>query len=130
MRIAMTSDVGGAARAPVGERLIVAYKFGKAALEAAAAVAVWVAVTRGLAGELAAHAAALAHRSVHPLATRLAHGLGLIAIPGRLHVLALLLGGDALVSAAEGWVLRRRYPWGRWVVVFATGSLLPLELPE
>jgi uncharacterized membrane protein (DUF2068 family) len=41
-----------------------------------------------------------------------------------------LLGGDAVVSAAEGWVLRRRYPWGRWVVVLATSALLPVELYE
>jgi uncharacterized membrane protein (DUF2068 family) len=114
----------------MGERLIVAYKFGKAALQVCAAMALWLAVATGLAGRLVDAAIAVGDHSVHPLAARLAHWLGGMATPPRLHVLALLLGADALVSAAEGWVLRRGYTWGRWIVVLSTAALLPVELYE
>jgi uncharacterized membrane protein (DUF2068 family) len=117
-------------QAPIGERLIVAYKFGKAALEAGAAVTLWLAVTAGVAGRVVDAAIAVGVHSVHPLAVRLAHWLSVAATTSHLHVLALLLGADALVSAAEGWVLRQRYPWGRWLVVLATAALLPIELYE
>lgn len=124
------ADRPGAARAPVGERLIVAYKFGKAALQACAAIALGLAVAAGLAGNVVDAAIAFGDHSVHPLAVRLAHWLSLVATPTHLNLLALLLGADALISAAEGWVLRRGYSWGRWLVVLATAALLPLELYE
>jgi uncharacterized membrane protein (DUF2068 family) len=116
--------------APFGERLIVFYKFGKAALEGCAGIVLWVAVAAGAAGRIVDAAAVFGRHSVHPLAVRLAHWLSLQATPTHLHVLAALLGGDALVSGAEGWVLRRGYAWGRWLVVLATSALLPLELYE
>jgi len=124
------ADRTGRARAPLGERLIVGYKFGKAALEACAALALWLAVEKGAAGKLLAAAIAVGNHSVHPLAVQLARWLSSAVTPTRLDVLALLLGTDALVSATEGWLLRRGYSWGRWLVVGATATLLPLELFE
>ena len=126
----MNGPAATSARAPLGERLIVLYKFGKAALEASGAIVLWVAVTAGLAGRVVEAATVFGRHSVHPLALRLAHWLTLEATPAHLRVLAALLGGDAVVSAAEGWVLRRRLAWGRWVVVLATSALLPVELYE
>jgi uncharacterized membrane protein (DUF2068 family) len=120
----------GSGRAPLGQRLIVGYKFGKAVLQACAATALWLVVAKGIAGKVVAAAIVFGTHSVHPVAVRVAHWLGSAATPLHLHVLALLLGADALVSAAEGWVLRRGYPWGRWLVVVATATLLPLELYE
>jgi uncharacterized membrane protein (DUF2068 family) len=115
---------------PTGVRVIVGYKLGKAVLELAAALSLWLAVRAGLADALAHAAIAFGDHTVHPLLVRLARWLGMVITPGHLHVLALLLGGDALVSATEGWVLRQGYPWGRWLVLVTTGSLLPLELYE
>ena len=126
----VVADGTGAGRAPLGERLIVGYKFGKAALEACAATAVWLAVAKGVAGRFLAAAIVVGNHSVHPLAIRLAHWLNREVTPTHLHVLALLLGADALVSVTEGWLLHRGYSWGRWLVVVATATLLPLELYE
>ena len=115
---------------PVGLRLIVSYKFGKAVLQATAAVALWLALRSGFAEKLARAATIFADHAVHPFAVHLGHWLSAASTPPHLHLVALLLGGDALVSAGEGWVLRRGYRWGRWLVVLATASLLPLELYE
>jgi uncharacterized membrane protein (DUF2068 family) len=38
--------------------------------------------------------------------------------------------GDAVLSAVEGLALRAGYWWGPWLVVVATGSLLPWEVVE
>jgi uncharacterized membrane protein (DUF2068 family) len=115
---------------PTGLRLIVAYKLGKAVLQGVAALALWLAVRAGFADTLAHAAVAFADHTVHPLLVRLARWLGMVITPRHLHIVALLLAGDALVSATEGWTLRRGYPWGRWLVLVTTGSLLPLELYE
>src|SRR5690348_11697765 len=114
----------------LGDRLVIGYKVTKAILQAAAAVALWVAVRAGFARTLATLAVELADHAVHPLTMRLAHWLGMAFTPAHLHLVALLLGVDALVSAAEGWVLERGYPWGRWLVLVSTGAFLPLEVYE
>jgi uncharacterized membrane protein (DUF2068 family) len=111
-------------------RLIVTYKFAKAALQACAAVAIILAVRAGAAPRIAEVAMTLADHSVHPLVVRIARWLSLFVTPSHLHVVALLLAGDAVISAVEGWVLRRGYAWASWLVVIATGSLLPFELYE
>jgi uncharacterized membrane protein (DUF2068 family) len=43
-----------------------------------------------------------------------------------LTILALLL--DGLLTLLEGWALYRGFPWAPWLVVIATGSLLPFEV--
>jgi uncharacterized membrane protein (DUF2068 family) len=113
-----------------GVRVIVIYKLSKAILQACAAIALGLAIRAGAAPRVADLALALADHSVHPVVVRVARWLSVIVTPSHLHVLVLLLAGDALVSAAEGWVLRQGYPWGSWLVVIATGSLLPFELYE
>src|SRR4029079_5269072 len=112
---------------PTGERLIIGYKLGKAGLQSVSAVAVCVAVRAGFAHTLASVADALADHAVHPLTIRLARWLGMVITPGRLHAVAILLGADAVVSATEGWILRRGYRWSRWLILVSTASLLPLE---
>jgi uncharacterized membrane protein (DUF2068 family) len=115
---------------PLGVRLIIVYKLVKACLQAVAAVALSLAVRAGFAHRVAHFAIALGDHSVHPLAIRLAHWLSAVATPTHLQVLALILGGDAVVSAVEGWVLRRGARWGRWLIVVTTGALIPLEIYE
>jgi uncharacterized membrane protein (DUF2068 family) len=115
---------------PVGLRIIVLYKALKAIVQAGVAVGLCVAIWGGLATDLAGLARAAADRTVHPLLSRAALELAALATPRHLHVLAALLGADALVSAVEGWVLHRGYAWAPWLVVGATGALLPFELVE
>jgi uncharacterized membrane protein (DUF2068 family) len=45
-----------------------------------------------------------------------------------LAILALLL--DGVLTLCEGWALYRRFTWAPWLVVIATGSLLPFEMLE
>jgi len=37
---------------------------------------------------------------------------------------------DGTLSGIEGWSLKRRFWWGPWLVVVATGGLLPVEAYE
>jgi uncharacterized membrane protein (DUF2068 family) len=113
-----------------GLRAIVIYKFVKAALMTAAAIALWAGVRVGLATWLARVALDLGEHAVHPLLARLCQWLSLAFAPGRVVLLELLLLGDAILSVVEGWALRRGHAWGRWLVVLATGALLPLEVFE
>jgi uncharacterized membrane protein (DUF2068 family) len=114
----------------MGVRLIVVYKLGKAVLQACAAVGLAVGIRAGLTAWLTNLAVLLAEHAVHPWSMHLARLLIRAVTPGHIRIIALALAGDALVSAFEGWVLRRGYSWAPWVVVGATGSLLPLEVVE
>jgi uncharacterized membrane protein (DUF2068 family) len=55
-----------------------------------------------------------------------------VKIGTRKHVemLAVVSLGDAVLSAVEGLALRAGRWWAPWLVVIATGSLLPWELLE
>ena len=35
-----------------------------------------------------------------------------------------------MLTLGEGWALHRRFRWAPWLVVVATGSLLPFEVVE
>jgi uncharacterized membrane protein (DUF2068 family) len=37
---------------------------------------------------------------------------------------------DGVLTLCEGWALHRRFAWSPWLVVVATGSLLPFEVVE
>lgn len=116
--------------ADTGVRLIVLYKLVKAVVQAIVAVVLGLALRVGFADKLAGEATMFAEHSVHPALVRLAQWFSREITPQHLEVIALLLFADAVVSAIEGWVLIRGYSWGRWLVVVATGGLLPLELFE
>jgi uncharacterized membrane protein (DUF2068 family) len=113
-----------------GVRLIVAYKLAKAVVQLLLATLL---IGLGLSGYLdhaRELALALRERLVHVWSLRAAELL-LRALTGRaLHWTAGALAIDGLISYVEGWALRRGYRWAPWLVVGATGALLPLELVE
>ena len=113
-----------------GVRFIVLYKLVKAVLMLLAAIAMWAGLKVGVATWLARVALDVGPHAVSPWLAKVCGWLSLAFQPGRFRVLEILLVGDAIVSAAEAWVLERDYPWGRWLVVVATGSLLPFEVYE
>ena len=43
---------------------------------------------------------------------------------------AIALACDGCFTLFEGWALKKRFPWGPWLVVGATASFLPWELLE
>jgi uncharacterized membrane protein (DUF2068 family) len=110
-----------------GVVLIIAYKLGKAALWFVLAAIIAVMTGMGLGADLLGLASHLRHHTgawsleLADLVTRAASRRGLWTI-----VVALV--ADGLVSVLEGWALWHGHWWGPWLVVVATGSLLPFEV--
>jgi len=111
-----------------GIRLIVFYKLVKGGLEAAAAAVLAVGPLLGLDEALMRAALALQHHATRAWAVHLSQSLPPLVTPGhlRLAMLALLL--DAALTLVEGWSLLRGHWWGPWLVVVASGALLPFEV--
>src|SRR5512135_316617 len=112
----------------VGIRLIVLYKFVKGGLEAAGAIVLAVGPSLGLDQALVSAALALQHHSARAWAVHLSQSLPPLVTPGHLHLAALALALDATLTLVEGWGLRHGHWWGPWLVVVASGLLLPFEI--
>jgi uncharacterized membrane protein (DUF2068 family) len=114
---------------PTGLRLIVTYKFIKAALQVAGAVLLFYGAAHGLNARLIAFAEELREHAVHAWSnvfaaallrfTHSKHSLGFTAY-------ALL--ADAVLSGVEGWAIWRGHTWGEWLVVVTTAGLIPFEI--
>ena len=114
---------------PAGERslqLIVAYKLVKAAAEGIVAL-VAVLWTAGVAADLRHVGLLIQAHAIAAWSTALAQRMLSAATARTVHVLAVAALLDGALCFVEGWALHRRYAWGRWLVVVATASLLPLE---
>ncbi len=111
-----------------GIRAIVLYKFLKGGLEAAGAVTLAVGPWLGLDHAVVRAALALQHHSARAWAVHLAESLPPLVTPGHLHLAAAALTLDAALTLVEGWGLRRGHWWGPWLVVVASGLLLPFEV--
>ncbi len=110
-----------------GLSLIIAYKLGKGGLWLVFAATLAVMTRLGLGASLVDVAAHLRHHAgawsveLADLVTRAASVHALWAV-----VLALV--GDGALSLVEGWSLLHGRWWGPWLVVIASGSLLPFEV--
>jgi hypothetical protein len=109
---------------PRGIRLIVGYKFIKAAV--VLSLAIWLTCTP-------AHAYRIAVNGVRELGEcgggclRVAHWLNM-HLTGRTVLGATVLAWfDAVSSAIEGILLLNGKPWGQWLVVAGSAALLPFE---
>jgi Predicted membrane protein (DUF2127) len=112
-------------RQRVGLRLIIAYKFGKAALMFG--IALWLTTAPGS-----------AFRALEGLARELAEGGAAFARAGqwiREHLSntivlrgALLAWLDCTSTALEGFLLLSGKPWAQWVVIIGLACLLPFEI--
>ncbi len=111
----------------VGLRLIVAYKLVKAVTELVLGV-VLLAMSRSVTKELLVVAHFFHEHADAAWSLLLTDRL--VGFATRRHVVLVGLASilDALVSSVEGWSLHRRYAWSRWLVVFATASLVPFEI--
>jgi uncharacterized membrane protein (DUF2068 family) len=113
-----------------GVKLIAGYKIGKGIVEALLAVALTILVAVGAVERAHDLAMAIKEHLVHHWAIRLAEAVLRNLTVRRVFWVIAALAGDALVSAFEGWALLRGYLWAPWLVVGATGLLLPVELVE
>lgn len=113
---------------PAALKLIIAYKFTRAGLSVLAAL---VLIGLSLAGvatraeafvrDLHDHAAAEVSLEVTSLVLSALAPQHLWVVLG-----AVLL--DAVMIFAEGWALLRKWAWGAWLVVVASGVALPFEM--
>jgi uncharacterized membrane protein (DUF2068 family) len=107
--------------------LIIAYKLGKGVLWLVFAVVIVLGMRMGLEDRLHGLATQLRHQSrawslyLAEVVVRAASRRGLWTI-----VVALLADGS--LSLVEGWALVHGQWWGPWLVVAATGSLVPFEV--
>jgi uncharacterized membrane protein (DUF2068 family) len=107
--------------------LIIVYKFVKGALWLSFATVILVAMRMGLGHRMLGLAEQLRHHSgawslfLADLVVRASTRRGLWTI-------TVALVSDGVLTLVEGWALLHGHWWGPWLVVVATGSLLPLEV--
>jgi uncharacterized membrane protein (DUF2068 family) len=113
-----------------GVKLIAGYKIGKAIVEAALGIMLVILVAVGAVARAHDLAMAIKEHLVHHWAIRLAEAIMRNLTVRRVFWVIAALIADAFISAFEGWALLRGYLWAPWLVVAATGLLLPVELTE
>ena len=109
---------------------IIAYKLFKAVLEALVGVLMVYLLISGAEAGAATLAELLIEHSARAWALKAATLLIVTATTRHVELAAAGAFLDALLSAVEGLALRAGKWWAPWLVVFATGALLPWELFE
>jgi uncharacterized membrane protein (DUF2068 family) len=113
-----------------GVSAIIAYKMVKAVLEALLGLLALYMVIRGAEAGAATLAEILIEHFSGDWAIALAKLIVRGGTSGHVEFVALFAFGDAVLSAVEGLSLRAQKWWAPWLVVIATGSLLPWEVWE
>ncbi len=126
----MKRAAGVSMKRAAGVRLIVLYKFGKAVLQVTIGAIFVAVVLSGGSERIHDFALGLRDHGVSAWSIRASSLLVTATTPGHLALTAVALGLDGVLSFIEGWSLWRGYTWGPWLVVIATGSLIPFELVE
>ena len=107
--------------------LIIAYKLTKGILWFVIASVLLVMMRMGLSAKLEDAAENLRQHS-QAWAIRLAELLTKASTPRGLVTIVVALFADGTLTLVEGWALIHGHWWGPWLVVVATGSLLPFEV--
>jgi uncharacterized membrane protein (DUF2068 family) len=114
----------------LGVRTIVLYKTAKASLQLGFALVLLILWPFGLPDTLAELARALESHVIHGWSIKLAEVIEQHATPRTLKFTILALFLDGGLTSVEAWALGRGRTWGAWLVVVATGALLPFEIYE
>lgn len=107
--------------------LIIAYKLVKGVLWLVLACVLLVSMRMGLGAKLEGIAGHLRQHS-QAWAIELAELLTRASTPRGLVTIVVALIADGTLTLVEGWALIHGHWWGPWLVVVATGSLLPFEV--
>ena len=113
-----------------GLEAIILYKLIKAVAEALAGIAALVAIYMGAEALAASLAQMLLDHATHEWALELAQLIEFAGTRHNLHLVVFAAFADAGLSAVEGLALRAGRWWAPWLVVVATGTLLPWEIAE
>jgi uncharacterized membrane protein (DUF2068 family) len=124
--LANRSTIAAVHREP-GLVLIIAYKLAKGGLWLVFAAVLVATMRMGLGDRMLGVAAHLRHHS-GAWSIQLAELVVRAATRRGLWIITVALTLDGLLSLVEGWALVRGHWWGPWLVVAATGSLLPFEV--
>lgn len=111
-----------------GLRLIITYKLAKGVAQCLVAAALVAMMALGYGPEVVHLAAQVRHHASAAWSVRLANFLVALASPHRLWEVVLAFVLDGVFTIFEGVSLVRGWWWGPWLVVIATGSLLPFEI--
>jgi uncharacterized membrane protein (DUF2068 family) len=114
-------------KAEIGLRLIIFYKLAKAAVGFSLSAVLFGLVLTGDTDRVVDLAPHVRHHLTAAWALKLVDAFVDAADKHNIEVLAAALALDASVTLFEWYALRTGRPWGAWLVVLATASLLPFE---
>jgi len=118
----------GPAKPEAALRLIILYKLAKAALALCFAVVLWGLVVEGQTDRLLDMVAAFRHHLTAAWSLELVDALVSAADRHHIEFFAAAVTLDGALTLVEWYALHTGRPWGEWLVVIATGSLIPFEL--
>jgi len=126
----MASETRAQAAEDLALRSIVLYKAVKSISALALGAVLLALLPFGLPGWLELLAVRLRHHFVQAWTVHLADWLVRHVSLHRIELSIAALFIDGTLTGVEGWSLKRRFWWGPWLVVVASGSLLPFEIYE
>lgn len=112
----------------VGLRIIIAYKATKAIVWLLLAAGLAIGLQFGLTDVLRELIVRFDYRLTHAWAIHAAEAILQAVTRRHIFYTLLALTLDGIATAVEAWSLHHRKPWGEWLVVLTTGSLLPFEI--
>ncbi len=118
------------AHRPAGLEAIILYKLIKAVLEALLGAAAVFLLARGAEAGAATLAEVLLEHFAGGWSLEIATLIVMAATAGHVKFVAVASFADAILSAIEGLALQAGRWWAPWLVVVATGALLPWEIWE
>jgi uncharacterized membrane protein (DUF2068 family) len=115
---------------PLGLEAIIDYKLTKALVELILGVLCIVDLAGGPEAMSATFAQVILDHAPGAWALRAATIIVLTGTSGHVQIAAAVAIGDSALSAVEGLALRAGRWWAPWLVVVATGALIPVEIWE
>jgi uncharacterized membrane protein (DUF2068 family) len=115
---------------PIGLEAIIDYKLIKAVVELAIGLLLLVALVRGPEAMAATVAQQVVDHASGAWALRAARVIVRSGTAGHVTLAAVVAIADSGLSALEGLALRAGRWWAPWLVVAATGALIPVEIWE
>jgi uncharacterized membrane protein (DUF2068 family) len=108
-------------------RVIITYKATKAVVWLLLALGLGIGLHFGLTQALRQMIIRFDYRLTHAWAIHAAEAILRAVTPRHVFYTLLALTLDGVATGVEAWALHYRKPWGEWLVVLTTGSLLPFE---
>jgi uncharacterized membrane protein (DUF2068 family) len=115
---------------PIGVEAIIDYKLIKAVVELVLGILLVVALMRGPEAMAAGLAQNVLDHATGAWALRAATIIVISGKAGHVKIAAAVAFADSILSAVEGLALRAGRWWAPWLVVIATGALVPVEIWE